>query len=122
MSHILKQRTKSIISYEGGAFIEGKFASGIAELIRDNCPNSYVWDYDIGTFRDTWELSVEELEKYKNELKKEPLKNQILISDPFIPEPITVGYMIKLIEKLLRVQYQNQFNLQYSDLIILDWL
>lgn len=122
MSNILKQRTKSIISYEGGAFIEGKFASGIAELIKENCPNSYVWDYDIGTFTDTWELNTEDLEKYKNELKKEPLKNQILISDPFIPEPITVEYMIKLIEKLLKVQYQNQFNLQYPELIILDWM
>ena len=68
------------------------------------------------------ELSTNELEKYLKELKKEPLKNQILITTDYESEPITVMYMIKLIEKLLKTQHQNWFNLQYPDLIILDWM
>lgn len=120
MSHVLKQRTESKVEYKDGAFIESYHAGSVSSLLKENCPNSYLWDYDLGTYTETWELYTDELEKYLKELKKEPLKNQILISNGKFS--ITVEYMINLIENLLRIQRQNQFNLQYPDLVILDWI
>lgn len=120
MSNYLMQRTKSLIENRG-AFIDCRYANALAILFKENCPSSYIWDYDIATFKETWELPVDELKEYLKSLKKLS-SNQILIPYSNNDEPITAGFMVDVIECLLKENEKNKEYLQYPDLVILDWI
>ena len=120
MSNYLMQRTKSLIENKG-AFIDCRYANALAVLFKENCPSSCIWDYDIATFKETWELPVDELKGYLKSLKK-LLPYQILIPYSNNGEPITAEFVINVIESLLEENEKNKEYLQYPDLVILDWI
>ena len=121
MSNYLMQRTRSRIENKG-ASINTRYANQLAVLFRDNCPNSYIYDYDIMTFSSTWEIPVSELKEYLKRLKKSLPNQTILVPYSNNDEPITVQFMVDIIEQLLEKNEENKDNLQYPDLVILDWM
>lgn len=113
MSYKIYQRTTSKIRYDKGLFSYEQ--DKLADLLDKYCTDHYIRD-DSNCLKETWEISTVNIKQVIQGLKNDYKSDDIVFTD------WTQQKLIDTFERWINVNEKNKANLDYPELIILDWL
>ena len=112
MGYRVHQRTTSKISYAEGNFSYEQ--EQLASVIENYSCFANLSD-DSGYPKEQWEIPIEELKQVIEGLKKDFKPDEQVFTD------WTQQELIDTFERWININKKNKDNLDYPDLIILDW-
>lgn len=113
MGYRIHQRTTSRIRHDKGLFSYEQ--EMLADLLDKYCTDNYIRD-DSDCLKETWEISIDNIKQVIQGLRDDYEPDDIVFTD------WTQQQLIDTFERWINVNKLNEANLDYPELIILDWL